>query len=227
MQIVRLTLGAHLAMLLAGQSKPAEPSAEEVIARMVAADNARLAKSTGYTGKRRYHLENKRFKVTAEMSVSVVCNSHGAKTFQILSSKGPGAIRGRVFQPMLDAETDGTRKESRQDTRLLPANYDFRMIGQEVLNGRNNFVLEATPKTQNKYLIQGRIWVDAEDYATTRMEGSPSKNPSFWTRKIRIEHRYVKTGGLWLPIANRSEADVMIFGTTLVTIDYSDYVINP
>ncbi len=39
-------------------------------------------------------------------------------------------------------------------------------------------VLEVVPKTPNRFLIRGRIWVDAEDYAITGIEGTPARNPS-------------------------------------------------
>jgi len=64
--------------------------------------------------------------------------------------------------------------------------------------------------------------VDAKDYAIRRIEGSPAKNPPFWTRSIHIEHRYGKAGAFWLPLSNSSSADVRIFGRTVVTIEYFD-----
>ncbi len=33
-------------------------------------------------------------------------------------------------------------------------------------------------------LFEGRIYVDKEDFAIARMEGSPAKKPSFWTTDI-------------------------------------------
>jgi len=85
-------------------------------------------------------------------------------------------------------------------------------------------VLEVSPKTKNKFLIRGRVWVDAEDFAITRIEGSPAKNPSFWVRSVQVLHRYQRAGRFWLPALNQSRAQARIFGTTDVAIEYFDYV---
>lgn len=214
-----------LAVVVAGQgAAPALPTAGEIVDRMVAADNQRLANLAGYTSMRRYHLENERFHKSAQMTVRVDFDPSGTKTFEVVAEDGCKVILHRVFRPMLEAESAGSRKADRESSRILPVNYDFRLIGVDKSDGLTNYVLEISPKTQNKFLIRGRIWVDAKEYAITRIEGSPAKNPSFWTRAIHIEHRYGKAGAFWLPMSNSSSADVRIFGRTVVTIEYFDYV---
>jgi len=39
-------------------------------------------------------------------------------------------------------------------------------------------------------------------------------------------HRYGKTGPFWLPTLNHSRAEARIFGSTEVTIEYFDYLLN-
>ena len=97
------------------------------------------------------------------------------------------------------------------------------MVGEESINERPAYVIEIAPRTQNKYLIKGRIWVDAEDYAITRIEGMPAKNPSFWTKSVHFVHTYRKSGPFWFPATDRSETDARIIGTTELTIEYFDY----
>jgi hypothetical protein len=55
----------------------------EIVDHMVEADNARMAVFSGYTGLRRYTFENKKFKKHAEMTVRVVGDQAGAKTFEV------------------------------------------------------------------------------------------------------------------------------------------------
>jgi hypothetical protein len=100
------------------------------------------------------------------------------------------------------------------------------MAGTDNVNERPAYVLAITPKTQNKYLVQGRIWVDAADYAIVRIEGKPAKNPSFWIKSVHFVHTYRKSGSFWLPVSDRSVTDVRIFGATEVTIEYFDYSPN-
>jgi hypothetical protein len=82
------------------------------------------------------------------------------------------------------------------------------------------------PKTQNKYLARGKIWVDAEDYAIIRVDGKPAKSPSFWVKSVHFVHDYDKFGAFWFPVLNHSVTDVRIFGATEMTIEYFDYAPN-
>ncbi len=107
----------------------------------------------------------------------------------------------------------------RAGARLIPENYDFAVIGTELLGGRAAYVLEARPKRSEKYLFQGRIWVDAEDYALARAEGNPAKKPSFWTKSIHFVQLYQKCGPIWFPLSTQSETEAHIFGTTDVSIE--------
>jgi hypothetical protein len=87
-------------------------------------------------------------------------------------------------------------------------------------------VIAIAPKTPNKYLMQGRIWIDAQEYAIVRIEGKPAKNPSFWTKSVHFVHKYEKRGPFWFPVSDHSVTDVRIFGSTEVTIEYFDYSPN-
>ncbi len=193
---------------------------------MVKADDHRLAALQGYTATRRYRLVNHRFHKQGEMTVSMVCSRAGVKTFKVLSESGSGIVRSRVLRKMIEAEAEASQQSGREQHRILPRNYDFRLIGMGTSAGRPSYVLEIAPKTRNKFLIRGRIWVDAEQYAITRFEGSPAKNPSFWTRSIQVVHHYGRAGPFWLPVSNVSHAEARIFGRTDVTIDYFDYLVN-
>jgi len=64
----------------------------------------------------------------------------------------------------------------------------------EAVAGRTAYVLNVKPKGKEKYLFQGLIWVDAEDYALVRAEGSPAKNPSFWTKSTHSSSSIRKLG---------------------------------
>jgi hypothetical protein len=205
---------------------PSQLTVADVVDRMVQADNERVAVFSGYTGMRRYSFDNKTFKKRAEMTVRVTCASTGAKTFEVVTESGSGFVRGRIIGQMIEAERGASEKGEQQQTRIVPRNYDFRLLRTDVLEGRPQYVLEISPKTRNQYMVRGHIWVDAEDFAITRIEGSPAKNPSFWIRSIRVVHRYERIGQFWLPKSNHSRAEARIFGPTEVRIDYFDYVIT-
>jgi MucB/RseB N-terminal domain len=198
-------------------------AAEEIVNRMAAHDLARQASIEGYAGMRRYVLENHKFHKRAEMLVQVQGDRDGTKHFAVVSEDGWGGARKHVFHKMLESETETSRPEIRGNARLIPENYDFALVGMELVAGRAAYVLEIEPKRNEKYLFQGRIWVDAEDYALVRAEGRPAKKPSFWTKSIHFVQIYQKCGSVWFPVSTQSVTEAHLFGTTDVSIEYFDY----
>ena len=202
---------------------PPSLTAPEILERMVQADNGRLASFAGYSGVRHYRFQNKKSGKTAEMTVRMSCGTDGVKTFEVVSESGSGFVRSHILRKMIDAETKSSQKGDRKESRIIPENYDFRLVGTETSDGRDSYVLEINPKKPTKFSIRGRIWVDAEDFAIARVEGQPAKNPSFWIRSVKVEQRYARTGQFWLPALNHSVAQARIFGATEVVIEYSEY----
>jgi len=212
------------AMATAGDASSVQfPTIEQVVSRMIARDSERQAILQGYTVTRRYVLENQSRHKRAEMQVRMACLEDGSKQFEIISATGWAGARKHVFSRLLEAETEASRPEYRERSRITPENYEFEMLGTEYVDQRPVHVLAILPKTPNKYLMQGRIWVDTSDYAIVRIAGKPARNPSFWIRSTHFVHNYEKRGAHWLPASNRSVTDVRIFGSTEVTIEYFDY----
>lgn len=180
----------------------------------------------GYTARRHYVLENARHHKRAEMLVRVTCVRDGSKEFEIVSSDGWGIARKHVFPRLLEAESDASQPGSRNQSRIIPENYWFQLAGTEIVNDRPAYVIAVTPKTSNKYLMKGKIWVDAEEYAIVRIEGQPAKNPSFWTKSVHFVHTYAKLGAYWFPQSDESVTDVRILGSTDLKIDYFGYQPN-
>jgi len=212
-------------LFLAMMQGDASPSltAPEVVERMVRADNDRMAALAGYSGTRHYRFENKKSGKTAEITAHMSCGRDGVKTFDVVSETGSGFVRSHIIRKMIEAESESSRKGERMESRIIPENYAFRLIGTESVDNRPSYVLEIDPKKPTKFSIRGRIWVDAEDFAIARIEGQPAKSPSFWIRSARVEQRYGLAGQFWLPSLNHSVAQARVFGATEVVIEYSDY----
>jgi len=196
--------------LASAQTSSAPPSANAVVAKMMELDAQRQFELAGYEAVRRYVAVNK--KRRAEMLVRVTCGIDGAKQFSILSEEGSGSIRKHVFYKLLQEETEASRRGTRNSTRLTPENYDFHLIGQETLETGPAYVLAVVPKTESKYLIDGKIWVDATDYAIVRIEGQPARNPSFWVHSIHFVHTYQKVHQFWFAASTHTSSQVRIFG---------------
>jgi hypothetical protein len=198
----------------------------EVLKRMDEQDGVRFALLRHYTCLRRYVLNNHRFHATAELDARVSYTYPGYKVFEVLSERGPSVIRQRVLRRMLDEETQAGADDIREQTRIAPSNYEFRLLNVEIQQGRPSYVLEVTPKAKNKFSISGRVWIDSEDFAIVRVEGSPARNPSALIRNTHVVQQYQKLGQVWVPLFNHSASDSLLFGRTEVTIDSSDYDIT-
>jgi len=224
----RIFLTMSLVLLAAGsalsQTSDSLPSASGVVALMMRGDAERRSEMTGYTAIRRYVAVNHERR--AEMRVRVDCSSDGIKQFTVLSEEGSGSIRKHVFSKMLSEESDASRRETRESSRITPANYEFKMVRQVVLDSGPAYVLEIAPKKPSKYVVIAKIWVDATDYSVVRIEGQPARNPSFWVHDVHFIHTYQKVGPFWLASATQSTSEVRIFGSSKLTIESSDYVLN-
>ncbi len=201
-------------------------SAEEIMATVYVRDRQREKVSQGYAGQRRYVLENEKWHKRAELLVTVKGDADGSKHFEILSEEGWKSANKHVLSKMLESESETSRPNMRPKTLLTPENYSFALLQAETLAGRPTYIIAVEPKRKDKYLFQGRIWVDAEDYAVVRCEGKPARNPSFWTHSVHFVHQYQKSGEFWFPDTTQSLTDARIFGNTAVTIQYFDYAPN-
>ena len=213
--------------LVAGRSTAAQeaslPAANDVVSQMLARDAQRQQSLEGYEGMRRYTLVNRSMGKRAEMLVHVRGDQNGTKHFEVESETGWKAAQKHVLRKMLESEAEASRPEERAKSRLSPDNYEFQTVGRETQGDRAAYAIDVKPKRQEMILFRGRIWVDAEDYALVRVDGNPSKNPSFWTKSVHFVHAYQKSGPFWFPVTTESVTDARIFGTTGLTIEYFDY----
>jgi outer membrane lipoprotein-sorting protein len=211
--------------IASAQTNDRLPSAADVIAKMMQFDAQRQSEMSGYTATRHYVAVNE--KRHAEMLVRVTCDINGAKQFSIISEEGSNSIRKHVLHKLLNEEAEAYRRGTRNNTRLTPANYDFQLVGKEILETGPAYVLQVVPKNPNRYLVDGKVWVDANDYSIVRIEGQPARNPSFWVRNVHFVHRYQKVGEFWLASSTHTTSDIRIFGSSELTIENYGYTLNP
>jgi len=201
--------------------------ADEVIRRVVEMNELRGKTLEGYSSLRRYHLECHCLShKEADMVVRAEYDAPNKKVFTIVSESGSGTVRNRVFKKLLEAEQESMREENQQRSAITPENYTFQILEYRKTDADEFYVLEAQPRTKNKFLVRGRIWVDAKDFGITRVEGEPAVNPSWWTLKTDFKRSYQKIGDFWLPESNESETKVRIFGSAVLTINYGEYQIT-
>jgi hypothetical protein len=138
------------------------------------------------------------------------------------------------------------RKEEEENTSMIgevPRAFDFQLAGDEVVNGRPAWILQATShpgyQAQGKYgkmfsKVAGRLWVDKEDFAWIKVDGyviQPFSMGLFLARVLRGSHITMEQThvdeGLWLPqhIEVRAAAKILFIKSLVIdrVLTYSEY----
>ncbi|MEK6303205.1 MAG: outer membrane lipoprotein-sorting protein [Acidobacteriota bacterium] len=214
------------------QALVSNPSATEtttgdlVFAKLVEFNRRRESRLEQYSVRGTYRVENAKGEMSAESQVLLSYRAPGTKAFKIISEKGSGLIRSRVFKPLMEVEVETAAVRNRNDSSITPNNYTFELLGEEDVNGYHCFVVQAIPKRADKYLFKGKVWIHAEEFAVVQIEGQPAVSPSAWIKRVDFVRRYQKVGGFWLPLNNQSITRVRIFGKNTLTTAYDNYQIN-
>ena len=138
------------------------------------------------------------------------------------------------------------RKQEEENTSIVqevPKAFDFQLVGEEVVNGRPAYVLQATPHpgyhAQGKYgdmysKVAGKLWVDKQDLGWIKVDAQviqPFSMGLFLVRllrgsQIKMEQTRLD-GGIWMPTRVEVRAAAKIFFVKSLVIDrvmiYSEY----
>src|SRR5579885_1367413 len=203
------------------------PTGEELFAKLVEHNLRREANLKYYSVSRHYCVRDRNDKVRAELEGVMEYHAPGFKQFKVSSERGSSIVRRLVFGGIIDSETDASNGRSHRDSSITPANYILDVVGDEIVDGHPCLVAKATPRRKDKYLFEGKVWVDRIDFAIVKIEGKPARNPSFWVKKVEIVRRYQKIVECWLPLRDETVSQVRIVGKGTLTIDHQDYRILP
>jgi hypothetical protein len=210
-----------LAVLIASALPLQAQTADEILRRMTARNEWQDRALLEFRAQRRFYAMNARFKTDSTMYVQTVFRHPDQVQSTVTKQEGSKIIRSRVFDKILEAESETRSKKDKQQVDIIPANYDFTLQGLENCDGRSCFHMKIAPKRRDKYSLDGEIWVDGEDYSIVRIHGAPAKRPSIWTLKTEIDRRYKKIDGVWLPERLDSSSNIMIAGHSVLSIEYN------
>lgn len=203
-------------------------SVDQVVNNLIRKDAERAQALRHYESTRVYRLSYRGFPSDrdAEMKVAASYDYPSKKTLKVISQSGSKLVIERVFKRLLESEKEAAEPEMHARTLLNRDNYDIALIGFEPSDQGSQYVLAVSPKARSKYVYRGRVWVDATDFAVTRIDAEPAQNPSFWTKKSEIHHDYMKVGNFWLPRRNESVSYIRLGGRATLTIEYGNYRVN-
>ena len=208
--------------------EPLRPGVAEkqLFAELDAHNERRKSALQDYTVDRTYQVVDLKGKVHAEEAGRMEFRAPDQKSFVTTSENGSGIIRRMALKPLISSEIETAAGKQHHDSAISPANYSLDLLGEQQVGPYHCFVAQAVPKRSDKYLFEGKLWIDAEDYAVVRIEGHPAKKLSFWIERADFVRQYQKIDQFWLPKKDETFVQVRIYGKKVLTIEHQNYVVN-
>ena len=199
---------------------------DELFEKLLEHNRIRDLRLKQWSAVRTYQVTNDKGKLYAQEVVRVEYQAPDQKKFSVDSEEGSGLVRNTVFKRLLESESESSSGRAHHDSAIKPANYEFKLVGEDDVGPYHCFVVEASPRRIDKYLFDGFIWIDATDYAIVRIAGQPAKPLSFWITRADFVREYQKIGEFWLPARDETSVHVRFYGKKILTIDHRDYTID-
>jgi hypothetical protein len=190
------------------QAEEPRPSVNVIVARMVAVLQECKMRSHPFTVRRDYQLFDRKWESKAQVVARISFAPPDQARYEIESSRG--GLGEKILRDMLDKEMEALQRV--QQKELSTQNYDFWLAGEETVDGRRCHVLALHPKREERELIRGRAWVDAETFLLLRLEGEPAKSPSWWIRDVHVTMRFAEVDGTWMRTLTHAVATVRFKG---------------
>jgi hypothetical protein len=148
------------------------------------------------------------------------------KTFVTTSESGSGLVRHLALDPLIASEIEAASGKQRRDSSITPANYTLELLGEQQVGPYYCFVVRAMPRRSDKYLFEGKVWIDAQDFAVVRIAGHPAKKLSFWIEQADFVREYQRINGFWLPQKDETFVRVRMYGHEVLTIEHQNYTVT-
>jgi hypothetical protein len=201
-------------------------TSDELFAKLLEHNRLRDVRLQRYSAVRSYDVASDKGKVYAEEVVRVDYEAPDHKTFVTESENGSALVRDLVLKRLISSESETSSGRAHRDSSIKPANYEFNLLGEQDVGPYHCLVVEALPKRRDKYLFEGKVWIDVTDYAIVRIAGHPAQSISFWINRADFVRQYQKIGDFWLPAKDETNVHVRLYGKKILTIDHGDYAIN-
>lgn len=225
-------------LLLASVLHAGPPDAVEIIRRSVEQDRLNFERANNYsyiqhTEQRRLDKNGRVVKTESRTFDVIVLDGEPYEKLIAKDGKPLSEAEARREQEKLDRELarrrsedpekrsrrvreiEKRRREGREFAQEIPDAFQFRLAGEEILEGRPVWIIDAEPrpgykpKARRANLLpkfRGRLWIDQQDYQWVRVEAETIAPVSFgWIlarldpgARMIFEQRRVH-GEVWLP----------------------------
>jgi hypothetical protein len=202
---------------IAADAAPAaasHPDITVIAQKMARAQAENHAKVKPYSVKREYRVfgedaSNPRTEVIAEINFL----PPNRKTYDI--DESTGGMGEKVVRRILDHEVDAARDP--RELLINSENYTFEYLGEQSFAGHDCYSIRMTPRHERHDLLKAVALVDKNSYLVVRLEGEPSKSPSFWVKDLHIVMDFADVSGMWLQTRTEALAHVRFGGAYNVT----------
>lgn len=143
--------------------------------------------------------------------------------FTPLRSTGDKFVKTNIIVRLLQSEVDHVQKQEQSQTAIDSDNYKFSYKGTTELNGIPVHVYDVKPHHRRIGLFKGKIYLDNATGHLLRAQGTITKTPSFFIKKIKFTQDYATVAGFTLPTHIHSEADTRLVGKAVVEVYHRDY----
>lgn len=226
---IACVVGAYIAVLQAASSaqfpdpRPGNPPAADAgtIARFLGSAEPPL---TSYTARRVLSASSMGGRMKASLEAWTRLNPDGTFSFDVIREEGSGLIRSRVLVAALATEQRARNSGETAQSELTMLNYQFQI--NDDLTGEGFATIRLHPRRKTQMLLNGMVTVRPDDGDMIRVEGSPAKSPSWWTKRVDIVRRYERVAGVRVPVEMRSRADVRIAGESTFSMTYEYELVN-
>ena len=174
-------------------------SAHESVPQLVSRNRTRAAALPGYSTGQICQLTYHGFAGmrSGEMTLNIDDTAGSAQHYTLVSQSGSKFIIDHVLKRLQRSEQQAHSARNREVTAVTPDHYNFDLLGQKTTAQERFYVLRGRPKTDNKSLFRGQVWVDASDFAIARIV-APPEIPLFGSAtraSSRITRRSDPSGG--------------------------------
>jgi len=207
-----------------------QPDLTSIIQRVDANNRARYDNVLEFTVTEHYSVLRGKDQThpSAEMTVKTTYKKGVGKTYTILSQSGSELIQRFGLRPILESEKAINDPATVEKSWFTSANYEMQLKPGviQTIDGRSCIALSIVPKRKAPNMIDGTLWVDAKDYGNVEVEGFASRSPSVFAGTTRMMRLYTNISGYAMATHARAESNSLLFGRTVVIIDYTGYQIQ-
>jgi hypothetical protein len=195
--------------LLHAQEAATQPKLNSILDSLERTGEQNPALSRHYDVTREYKVFRRNDpKPISDVTAQVSFTPPDTKTFRITDAQG-SSTGERIVSAVLEHEIASAKEGHQHD--ISRTNYDFVFLREQNFGVVPEYVLHIIPKRNEKGLLLGDIWVDAETHRVRQIIGVPLKTP-LWIKDLHITVQFAAVNGMWIPFSVDAIATVRFLG---------------